>query len=132
MSGNLEKRFMFLFYLLVFFPWFFFLAALGLRFCAWASSSGERSRSLVLVRELLLSAASLVAEHTLQARGLQELRNRDLTALRRVESSQTRDQTCAPSTGRWIPIYCTTRNVQTCSSVRLIFQELVSRNKITK
>ena len=54
MSGNLEKRLMFLFYLLVFFPWFFFLAALGLRFCAWASSSGERGRALVLVRELLL------------------------------------------------------------------------------
>lgn len=38
MSGHLEKRFMFL----TCFHWFFFLAALGLHFCAWACSSGKR------------------------------------------------------------------------------------------
>ena len=43
---------------------FFFLAALGLRCCVWASSSGgERGLLFVVVHGLLIVVASLVAEH---------------------------------------------------------------------
>ena len=52
------KNFIYLIYL--------FLAALGLRCCAWAfSSCGERGLLLVAVRRLLIAVASLVAEHGL-------------------------------------------------------------------
>ena len=45
---------------------YLFLAALGLRCCAWAfSSCGERGLLFVLVRGLLIVVASLVAEHGL-------------------------------------------------------------------
>ena len=45
---------------------FFFLAALGLRCCAWAfSNCGERGLLFVAVCELLIAVASLVAEHGL-------------------------------------------------------------------
>ena len=51
---------------------YLFLAALGLRCCAWAfSSCGERGLLFVAVRGLLTAVAYLVAEHGLQARGLQ-------------------------------------------------------------
>ena len=51
---------------------YLFLAALGLRCCALAPSScGEQGPLLVAVRGLLIAVASLVAEHRLQARGLQ-------------------------------------------------------------
>ena len=43
-----------------------FLAALGLRCCAWAfSSCGERGLLFVVVHRLLIAVASLVAEHGL-------------------------------------------------------------------
>ena len=43
-----------------------FLAALGLRCCAWAfSSCGEWGLLFVVVRGLLIAVASLVAEHGL-------------------------------------------------------------------
>ena len=45
---------------------YLFLAALGLRCCAWAfSSCGERGLLFVVVRGLLIAMASLVAEHGL-------------------------------------------------------------------
>ena len=45
---------------------YLFLAALGLRCCAWAfSSCGERGLLFVGVRRLLIAVASLVAEHGL-------------------------------------------------------------------
>ena len=45
---------------------FKFSAALGLRCCAWAfSSGGERGLLFVAVRGLLIAVASLVAEHGL-------------------------------------------------------------------
>ena len=45
---------------------FFFLAALGLRCCAWAfSSCGERGLLFAAVLGLLIAVASLVAEHGL-------------------------------------------------------------------
>ena len=49
------------------FIYLLFLAALGLRCCARASSScGERGRLFVAVRGLLIAVASLVVEHGLQ------------------------------------------------------------------
>ena len=45
---------------------YLFLAALGLRCCAWAfSSCGERGLLFVAVRGLLIAVASLVAKHGL-------------------------------------------------------------------
>ena len=51
--------------------------------------------------------ASVVAAHRLGSGG-----SRVLVALWHVESSQTRDRTCFPSTGRQIPIHCTPREVK--------------------
>ena len=57
-----------------FFLIFLFLAVLSLRCCMRAFFSyGERGLLFVAVRGLLIVAASLVAEHGLQARGLQQL-----------------------------------------------------------
>ena len=51
---------------------YLFLAVLGLHCCAQAfSSCGEWGLLLVAVHGLLIVVASLVAEHTLQARRLQ-------------------------------------------------------------
>ena len=45
---------------------FFFLAVLGLRCCAWAfSSCGERGLLFIVVRGLLIVVASFVADHGL-------------------------------------------------------------------
>ena len=52
----------FFFFLII----YLFLAALGLRCCAWAfSSCGEWGLLFVAVRGLLIAVASLVAEHGL-------------------------------------------------------------------
>ena len=60
------------FFKLIYFICSLFLAALGLHCCARASSScGERGLLFIAVRGLLMAVASLVAEHGLQARGLQ-------------------------------------------------------------
>ena len=49
-----------------------FLAALGLHCCVQAfSTCGEQGLLFVAVRGLLITVASLVAEHRLQVRGLQ-------------------------------------------------------------
>ena len=51
-----------------------FLAALGLRCCMQAfSSCSKQGLPFIAVRGLLIVVASLVAEHRLQARGLQQL-----------------------------------------------------------
>ena len=53
------------------FVFLFFLAVLGLRFCARAfSSCGKRGPLFIAVRGPLTVAASLVAEHSLQTRRL--------------------------------------------------------------
>ena len=53
---------------------YIFLTALGLRCCMWAfSSCGELGLLFVAVYRLLIVVASLVAEHGLQAHGLQQL-----------------------------------------------------------
>ena len=50
---------------------YLFLAVLGLRFCARASSScGKRGPLFIAVRRPLTIVASLVAEHRLQTRRL--------------------------------------------------------------
>ena len=61
------KKFLFI-YLFV----YLFLAVLGLRCCARAfSSCGKQGLLFVALHGLLIAVASLVAEHGLQARGLQ-------------------------------------------------------------
>ena len=56
---------------ILFFIFFLFLAVLGLRFCARASSSsGERGPLFIAVRGPLTAAASPIAEHRLQTRRL--------------------------------------------------------------
>ena len=101
---------------------YLFLAALSLPCCERAfSSCGERGLLFVVVRGLLIEVASLVAEHGLQARGLQQLWHAGsraqaqqlwhtgLVALQHVGSSRTRARTRVPCIGRQILNYCTTR-----------------------
>ena len=73
MAKEFLCRLLFFIYLFLKFIYLFlFLAALGLRCCVWAFSSyGERGLLFVAVHRLLTAVASLVAEHRLQARGLQ-------------------------------------------------------------
>ena len=60
----------------LFFNFIYFLAALGLRCCAWAFSSCSKWGLLfVALHGLLIAVASLVAEHGLQASGLQQLQH---------------------------------------------------------
>ena len=112
----------FFFFLKVFKKIYLFLAALSLCCCAGAfSSCGERGLLFLAVHVLLITVASLVAEHGLQVLGLQELWlassraqaqqlwRMGLVALRHVGSSRTRAPTHVPCIGRWIPNHCTTR-----------------------
>ena len=108
------------------------MTALGLRCCTRAfSSCGEREllfgaeRGLLFgaVRGLLIAVASLVAEHGLQARGLQQLWlagsraqaqqlwRTGLVALLRVESPRTKARTRVPCIGRRILNHCATREI---------------------
>ena len=60
-----------LFFFLIYL-FYLFLAALGLRCCPQAfSCCGKRGLLFDVVHRLLIAVASLVAEHGLQARGLQ-------------------------------------------------------------
>ena len=88
-----------IFFILFYFI-YLFLAALGLHCCTQAFSSCGERRLLVAVRRLLLAVASLVAEHELQARGLQQLWHTGLVAPQHVGSSWTRDRNCVPCIGR--------------------------------
>ena len=61
-------------YKFIYFIYLLILAALGLRCCMRAfSRCGERGLLFIVVRGLLIAVASLVVEHGLQARGLQQL-----------------------------------------------------------
>ena len=97
-----------------------FLAALGLRCCAWAFLS--------CCEQALLSSCGVQASHCssfsfCRARTLgyerfghcstqaKESCCTGLSALRHVGSSQTRDRTYVPCIGRWILIHCFTREV---------------------
>ena len=73
---------------------YLFLAALGLHCCVRAfSSCGEQGLLFVVVRGLLIAVASLVAEHRLQARGLQQLQHTGSWAIEcRLSSCGTRAQ----------------------------------------
>ena len=73
-------------------------------------AAASRGQLFAAVRGLLIVVASL-ADHRLQAHGLRWLWYVGLVVLRHVESSQTREQTHIPCTGRWILIHCTTREV---------------------
>jgi len=66
---------------------------------------------LGVVHRPLIVVASLVVEHRLQARGLQQSWHTDLVVRRHVESSRTRDQTYIPFIARWILNHLTTREV---------------------
>ena len=100
---SLQVSFNFLFLNKFIYFLFYFLAVLGLCCCARAfSGCGERGLLFVAVRRLLIVVASLVAEHGLQAHGLQQLWHTGsraqaqqlwlagLVALRHVGSSQAR------------------------------------------
>ena len=70
---------------------FLFLAALGLRCCAWAFfSCGEWGLLFVVVHRLLIEVASLAAEHRLQACGLSSCGSQALE--HRLSSCGTRAQ----------------------------------------
>ena len=57
---------LFLLYLKIYFIYVFFLAVLGLHYCAWAfSSCGKQGLLFIVVCRLLISVASLVAERGL-------------------------------------------------------------------
>ena len=111
---------------------YLFTSALGLLCCVRAfSSCREWGLLFVAVRGLLIPVASLVAEHGLQARRLQQLWLADsraqaqqlwrmgLVALRHVGSSWTRARTCVPCIGRRILNYCATRDVRLISLLNL-------------
>ena len=120
-----ELRIIFFFFLI-----YLFLAALGLCYCERAfSSCGEWGLLFIVVRGLLIAVASLVAEHGLQAPGLQELWLtgsgvqaqqlwcKGLVAPRHVGSSRTRARTCVPGTGRRILNHCATREAHELSTI---------------
>ena len=115
--------------------WFFFcicgyhLIYLPIRLC-WvftaacgpspAAGSGGCSVSwcTALSLQRLLAAEHRFPVHTLQQlrlpgseSGLRSYGSRTSVAPCYVESSQTRDQTCVPCTGRWILIHCITGEV---------------------
>ena len=70
-GNSSSSRSLFFFFLLILFI-YLFLAVLGLCCCARAfSSCSERGLLFVAVSGLLIVEAPLVAEHGLQARGLQ-------------------------------------------------------------
>ena len=95
---------------------YLFLAVLGLRFCARASSScGKRGPLFIAVRGPLTIAASLVAEHRLQTRRLRSC-GTGPAAPRHVGSSQTRARTRVPCIGRQILNHCATREAPLVSS----------------
>ena len=54
---------------------------------------------------------SRVRASVVMVQGLSPGGSRALVALRHVESSWTRDQTCVPCLGRRIPIHCTSREI---------------------
>ena len=120
------------------------LAVLGLCCCAWAfSSCGEQGLLFVAVCGLLIVVASLIAEHRLQAHGLQQLW---LTGFRaqaqqlwlsglvapwHVGSSRTRDRTCVPCIGRQILNHCTTREALYCPLLRTYYEAIIMKTSVT-
>ena len=87
------------------------MAVLGLHFCARAfSSCGKRGPLFIAVCRPVTIAASLVAEHRLQARRLSNCGSRAQSLhWEDVGSSQTRARTRVPCIGRQILNHCATR-----------------------
>ena len=113
-----------------------FLAVLGPHCCAKAFSiCGERGLLFVVVRRLFIAVASLIVEHSLQARGLQQLQHvgsraqaqefrcTGLVAPQHVGSSRTRARTRVPCIERWILNHCATREV-----LHIFFSEMSIQN----
>ena len=89
---------------------YFFLAVLGLCFCARAfSSCGKRGPLFIAVRGPLTIVASLVVEHRPQTRRLSSCGSRAQLLRGMWDLSQTRARTCVPGTGRQILNHCATR-----------------------
>ena len=113
------------------FIYLFILAALDLRCCAQTfSSCSKRGILFIAVRWLLIAVASLVAEHGLQAHGLQQLWHAgSVVVARRLQSAGSvvmahglscsaaceifpdQGSTCVPCIGRRILNHCATREV---------------------
>ena len=91
----------------------YFLAVLGLRFCARVfSSCGKRGPLFIVVRGPLTVAASRCGAQAPDAQA-QQLWLTGLVAPRHVGSSQTRARTRVPCTGRRILHHCATREAPT-------------------
>ena len=98
------------FFFLTFFWVYLFMAVLGLRFFARASSScGKWGPLFITEHGPLTVVASLVAEHRLQTYRLSKLWLMGLVAPWHVGSSQTRARTCVPCIGRQTLNHCATR-----------------------
>ena len=88
------------------------MVVLSLLCCARAfSSCGEQGLLFIVTYELLITVASLIAEHSLQAHGLQQFCCMGLDAQQHVGSSWTKDQTHVPCIDWWILIHSTTREI---------------------
>ena len=98
-----------------------FLAVLGLRGCAWASSGFSEWGLLFLATHMLLITVASLVE--LSYCGLQQSWCTGLVAPRHVESSQTRDRTCVPCIGRRILNHWTTRKVAKVFQINFCFNE---------
>ena len=105
---------------------FYFWLLLGVRCCMRAfSGCDEQGLPFVAVCRLLIAVASLVVEHGLQARGLQQLWlmgpraqaqqlwHTGLAVPRHVGFSGTRARTRVSCIGRWILNHCATREAPT-------------------
>ena len=103
-SLHFLQNYLFIYWL----PWVF-IAASGL---SLAAVSGGGAYSLFAGHGLLTVADSLVVEHELSARGLQELWHMGCVALWHVEVSLTRDWTHISCIGRQTLNHWTTKEVQ--------------------
>ena len=139
-------------------PIYLFLTVLGLCCCMQTfSSCGEPGLLFIAVHGLLIAGTSLVEEHGLQARGLQQLWlvgfsscgtraqqlwlagsraqaqqlwHMDLVAPRHVGSSRTRARTHVPCIGRRILNHCAPREVRDISE-KYLFSIFYNHNLLT-
>ena len=103
-----EQLFFFFKLIYLFDFWLCWVFVAALRLSPVAASEGY---SLAAAHRLLTAAASLAAEHTLQAHGRQQLWGTGFVVSPRVESFRTRDRTYIRWIGRQILTHCTTREV---------------------
>ena len=92
---------------------FLFLTVLGLHCCVQPLLAVRRGYSFSVAVCGLTAVASLAAEHVLWVCGLRSCGTWALAAPWHVGSSQTRDRTCFPCTGRQILIHWSTREFST-------------------